>query len=133
MEGTAHGVRPAKQVGDDCAGFIGTGPDQKVVLRDAFAQLRFVLNGGSDAVSLVVEDPHGEARCAGPLSPGLAFEAHFEPGVHKLYVAVAAKGDQASYRLGVTELKTVNAGSVGAPGTGKPSIASGAPEPDSWN
>ncbi|AKF03679.1 pre-peptidase C-terminal domain-containing protein [Sandaracinus amylolyticus] len=115
--GAAGGPVAANTMSPDCRGHIPAQPSLIINATAAFANLRIVASSSADT-TLVVQRADGTFLCNDD-SEGLnpIVQGAFGPGQHRVWVGTwSPTGAGAAYTLGVTELASVTAASLGAAG-----------------
>lgn len=119
VQGTSGGAVSATTLNVACRGWISQTPDHIFVAGGAFSNLRFLVNGGSADLTLVIQKPDGSYACnddAEGRNP--IVQGNFGAGPHKIWVGSFDQGVNAQYNLGITELSSTTAAQIGAPGGG---------------
>ena len=114
--GRAGGPIEASTLSPDCRGFIGTAPNHILLATAPFANLRVLASAVSDT-TLVIRRPDGTLACNDD-SDGFnpVVQGAFPPGTYSIYVGTySAASAGAPYNLGITEMPTVTAASLGTP------------------
>ena len=112
-QGTSGGAINASTWNPTCSGWVSQTPDHIFVAPTVFANLRFLINSAQDT-TLVIQKPDGTYLCADDtegLNP--IVQGAFPPGTYKLWIGSYEQGASAAYRLGVTELSSTTAASLG--------------------
>lgn len=113
--GVAGGPVAANTMSPECRGHIPAQPSLVLNATGAFANLRILASSSADT-TLVVQRADGTFLCNDD-SDGLnpVVQGAFGPGQHRIWVGTwSAAGAGASYTLGITELASVTAASLGA-------------------
>lgn len=113
--GIAGGPVAANTMSPECRGHIPAQPSLVLNATGAFANLRILASSSADT-TLVVQRADGTFLCNDD-SDGLnpVVQGAFGPGQHRIWVGTwSAAGAGASYTLGITELASVTAASLGA-------------------
>ncbi len=115
--GTAGGTVSASTLANcGVSGQVAAQPNHLLNLTGNFSNLRIVVNAGALDTTLMVQKPDGTFVCNDdtegyhPIVAGA-----FGPGLHKIYVGTFSASSTGPYNLGVTELSSVTAASLGAP------------------
>ena len=124
--GSAGGPVAANTMSPECRGHIPAQPSLVLNATGAFANLRILASSSADT-TLVVQRADGTFLCNDD-SEGLnpAVQGAFGPGQHRIWVGTwSASGAGAQYTLGITELGSVTAASLGAAAApaGGPAVA----------
>ena len=112
-QGTSGGAINASTWNPTCSGWVSQTPDHIFVSSTAFANLRFIINSTQDT-TLVLQKPDGTYLCADDtegLNP--IVQGAFPAGTYKVWIGSYEQGASAAYRLGVTELTSTTAASLG--------------------
>ena len=113
-EGTSGGAIQATTLNPSCQGWVSQTPDHILVASGAFANLRLLVNGADQDLTLVVQRPDGSFACnddAEGVHP--IVQGNFAPGNYKIWVGSYEQGVQARYKLGITELTSTTAAQLG--------------------
>lgn len=116
VAGSAGGPVQASTLSADCRGYIAAQPNLLLDASAAFTNLRILVNAPADT-TLVVQRADGSFLCNDD-SEGLnpIVQGPFGAGQHRVWVGTySAAGAGATYTIGVTELASVTAASLGAP------------------
>jgi hypothetical protein len=112
LAGTAGGAMQDSQMNPACRGFVAPTPNHIINATGNFGSLRLVGSAQQDT-TLVVRTPSGAFLCdddsggsANPLVQGA-----FAPGSYQVWVGSYSAGQAIPYRLAITELSQVTAGS----------------------
>ena len=111
--GDAGGPFDANTRNAACRGFIGAVSNHTLHLTAAFTNLRVVVAAPEDT-TLVIQLSNGEYRCnddAEGVNP--IVEGAFPAGIHRIYVGSYNREAHPAYTIGVTELATTTAASLG--------------------
>jgi len=109
--GTSGGASNASHIDARCSGWISGAPDHVLKVQSHFGFLR-IFAESSDDTTLVIQTPRGQVLCnddAYGLNPSV--EGRFPAGTYRVWVGSYTQGESSSYRLGVTELRSVEPGS----------------------
>lgn len=113
LSGTAGGPVQASNLSPQCTGWISTEPNHLVQAGANFAMLRFLVNGGNQDTTLVVQRPDGSYACDDdtegrhPIVQGPA-----AAGLYRIWVGAYTRGEAVPYTLGLSELGNVTAASL---------------------
>ena len=119
VQGTSGGSIDATTLNAACRGWVSQTPDHIFMAGGPFGNLRFLVNGGPQDLTLVVQKPDGSYACnddaegRNPIVQGT-----FAAGPHKLWVGSYNQGVNAQYNLGITELASTTAAQLGGGGGG---------------
>jgi hypothetical protein len=111
--GTAGGPFDANTRNNTCRGFIGAVSNHTLNLTSAFTNLRVIV-GAPEDTTLVIQLSNGEYRCnddAEGTNP--IVEGAFPAGMHRIYVGSYNRDARPAYTIGVTELASTTAASLG--------------------
>jgi len=114
--GRAGGPVDASTLDVSCRGFIAAAPNHVLTAAGSFAKLRVIASAGVDT-TLVIRRPDGTLVCNDD-SEGWnpIVEASFAPGAYQIFVGTySAATAGAPYNLGITELSSVTAATLGTP------------------
>ncbi len=116
LSGTAGGPQSASQFNPMCRGWIAATPNHVMTLNGQSNFLSLIANSSADT-TLVVRKPDGTYLCdddgAGGTNPMVS--GTFAPGIYNIFVGVYSPGTTATYRLGVSELRSTTAATIGTP------------------
>jgi hypothetical protein len=113
--GVSGGQIDARQVGNNCRGWISQTPDHIFQATRAFNGLRVMARSNSDT-TLVMADSSGRVWCnddAEGRNP--VIQGSFAAGAYRVWVGSYQQGENARYSLGFTELDSVRTNSLPAP------------------
>ena len=119
VSGTSGGSIQAQTLNSTCRGWVSQTPDHIFQGGGSFDNLRFIVNGGANDLTLVVQKPDGTFACnddADGRNP--IVQGNFGQGPHKIWIGSYNQGVNAQYNLGISELASTTATQVGAPGGG---------------
>lgn len=128
VQGTSGGNVQATTFNPECRGWVSQTPDHIFMAAAPFGNLRFLANGGTTDVTLVIQKPDGTYVCnddAEGRNP--IVQGPFTAGPHKIWIGSYNQGDNARYNLGISELANTTAAQLGDPMGG--AVAPGAPAP----
>lgn len=111
--GTAGGPFDASTRNASCRGFIGVIAQHNLNLTSAFTNLRVIV-GAPEDTTLVIQLSNGEYRCnddAEGVNP--IVEGAFPAGLHRIYVGSYNRDSHPAYTIGVSELASTTAASLG--------------------
>lgn len=117
--GTSGGSIQAQTLNSACRGWVSQTPDHIFNAGGQFGNLRFIVNGGANDLTLVVQKPDGTYTCnddAEGRNP--IVQGNFAAGPHKIWIGSYNQGVNAPYNLGISELSSTTASQIGAPGGG---------------
>lgn len=118
VEGTSGGGVNASTMNPTCRGWVGTAPNHVLTAQTPFTTLRFVVNGGAQDTTLVVQKPDGTYVCdddGGGNRHPLVNLGSTPAGEYKIWVGSYQQTISAPYRLGFSQATHMNASQVGAP------------------
>lgn len=117
--GTSGGAMAASNMNSSCTGWISSTPDHILAMNTAFPFLRVFAQSDSDT-TLVIQGPNGSVWCNDDTyDRNPAIENAFPAGMYKVWIGSYQQGQNASYQLKVTELRTVTpSGSSGSSNNG---------------
>jgi hypothetical protein len=107
-QGTSGGSIDASTVNAACNGWISSTPDHLLAAGTPFGNLRVMTHSESDT-TLVIQKPDGSYACnddTDGLNP-LVVIANAPAGTYKIWIGSYAQGENASYKLGFSELDSV--------------------------
>ncbi len=108
LTGTSGGAISASDLGPDCQGWVARQPDHILNLQTRMNFFRIFANSSSD-VTLVVRAPDGRWFCdddTNDLNPALEGQS-WNAGRYLIWVGSYDQGENASYTLGFTELRSM--------------------------
>lgn len=115
--GRFGGPQAATGFGPGCVGFISNAPDHQIQVAAPMPFARFVANGGTMDVTLVVQLPDGTYRCnddAEGLNP-IVDVPNLPAGLTKVWIGALANGGTGNYKFGFASAPTTTPASIGAP------------------
>ena len=113
--GVSGGQIDARQVGNNCRGWISQTPDHIFQATRAFNGLRIMARSNSDT-TLVIADAQNRAWCnddAEGRNP--VIQGNFAAGTYRVWVGSYQQGENARYSLGFTELDSVHTNNLPNP------------------
>jgi len=115
VSGVSGGQMDARQMGQQCRGWIAQTPDHIFQAASAFRGLRVMARSNSDT-TLVIADSRGRVWCnddAEGRNPVIS--SQFAAGTYRVWIGSYQQGENARYSLGFTELDSVRTNSLPAP------------------
>ncbi len=119
VSGTSGGSTDSSTWNTSCRGWVSPTPDHILMSSGNFPNLRLLVNGGAQDLTIVVQKPDGTYLCnddAEGRNP--IVQSPFPAGQYKIWIGSYTAGVNAPYNLGFSELMSSTCAALGDPGGG---------------